>query len=810
MKRFTRSFRWILLLGLAVIYPVNRMTGPASAAGPNSQAKSSTLSLPGLRGRVTITYDERAIPHIEAQNEDDLYFAQGYAVARDRLWQMDLFRRTARGELSEIFGRVALEEDKRRRKFGFAALAAQAVGHLASGERAAFEHYASGVNALIESLDDKSLPVEFRVLRYKPRPWEVADSLVIGKIFAETLSTSWQVDLMRGALADLPREKREALFPTTSPLDVIMVGSDSGTKKAAQAEQPAGGAAGRHPDDAILSEAEDIIRTATRSLRRAGFYAEDLAASNNWVVSGKHTVTGKPLLANDPHLSPSAPSIWYMAHLEAPGLHVAGVTAAGAPGILIGHNDRIAWGITNVESDAQDLYIETFDKDNPKRYQTPDGWRDAEIRREEIKVRKSPADPATEPVDFEVTVTRHGPIILDRNGVRYSLAWTALDPTTYETAAFYELDRARNWQEFRSALSHYSGTTFNIVYADADGHIGYWAAGRYPIRKTGDGTVPYDGATGAGDWTGYVPFEATPHVYDPPSGIIVTANNRIVGRDYPYYISNNWAVPYRARRICNLLTAKDKLSADDFRAIQSDTYSFPDATFVGEIVRIGRPLASSSDEWRQVLASFEGFDAMMKPDSKQMPLAFAMRTDFARRVLIASLGAEKAGLYNWGNSGTFFDWVITSRPREWMPKEFDSYESCLLACYRAARKSLTDKLGADESAWTWGRYFQVRFPHPLAGAPMIGGQFAIAPIPQSGGAPTVNRAGAVSMRLIADPADWDKTRQGIALGESGDPGSAHWKDQLADWQAVTPHIFPFSKKSVAAAARETLVLEPRP
>jgi len=210
-----------------------------------------------------------------------------------------------------------------------------------------------------------------------------------------------------------------------------------------------------------------------------------------------------------------------------------------------------------------------------------------------------------------------------------------------------------------------------------------------------------------------------------------------------------------------------------------------------------------------VLSSFEGFDAMLKHDSRETPLASTMRIEFGRRILAAALGADKAGLYNWSNSGTFFDWVITSRPQGWLPKEFDSYESCLLACYQAARKTVTDKLGGDESTWTLGRYFQARFPHPLAGAPMIGGQFAVAPVPQSGGGTTVNRAAAVSMRLIADPTDWDNTRQGIALGESGDPASPHWKDQLTDWQSANPRNFPFGKRAVAGETKETLVLEPR-
>lgn len=792
---------------LAILFAASRNNWWSSIT--KAEAKVTKLQMPGIRGNVTIRRDGRGIPFIEAENEEDLYFAQGYAAATDRLWQMELLRRTGRGELAEIFGSSVLNEDKQRRNLGFAVVSEQMVSRLSSSSRAVLEAYARGVNALIESLSEKSLPLEFRLLQFRPRPWRPADSLVIGKVFTESLTTTWQRDLMREELAGLPRERKDALMPRVSPLDVVMVGSDNVQQRPLALSSPVNLPRRRATEveaDGSLSQISNELR---RSLERVGIYAEEIAASNNWVVSGKRTVTGKPLLANDPHLSPSAPSIWYMAHLSAPTLRVAGVTVAGVPGIIIGHNDRIAWGITNVEADVQDLYIEKFDKADPLRYLTPAGWREAEVRREEIKVRKNLDDPATETVEYNVTVTRHGPIIYERGGIRYALAWPAVDQVSIELEAYYALNRAGNWQEFRDALSRYTGFPLNYVYADVEGHIGYWAAGRYPIRKTGEGTLPYDGATDAGDWTGYVPFEDTPHVYDPPSGIIVTANNRIVGQDYPHYITHDWAAPYRARRIYDLLSAKAKLSIDDFRAIQADTYSMPDAIFTAEAVKLGRPLAANSPEWREIVAAFDGWDAMMSSDSRVMPLSKLMRDAFQRRVLIGTLGEGTTRRYAWANSGTFFDRIITTRPREWLPKEYDSYETLLVACYKDAQESLTKRLGAERSDWTWGRLVQVRFRHPLANAPLDGEEFVIPPIPQNGGASTVNRAGHVSMRYIADLSNWDNTQQGLPLGQSGDPGSPHWKDQLADWQAVTPRAFVFSKKAVTGAAKETLLLVPK-
>ena len=770
-----------------------------------AKTKPSSLRLAGLRANVEVRRDERGIPYIEAANEQDLYFAQGYVVASERLWQMDFLRRTACGELAEVLGPSALNQDKEHRAYGFAPLAEQMVERLAPPVRAATEAYTRGVNAYIESLDESDLPKEYRGLQLKPRSWRVADSLILGKLFAESLSTSWQTDIMRAALTELPSKRQEELLPITSPLDVIMVGSDKGPKKAAASQASASIAPSRATAQ-LLAAVSESMNLQRRALERVGLYAEDLAASNNWVVSSQHSSTGKPLLANDPHLEASAPSIWYMLEMSAPGLRVAGVTIPGAPGVIIGHNEHIAWGITNVGADVQDVYIEKFDKDNPQRYMTAQGWRDVQVRHEKITVRKSVADPATETVDLDVTVTRHGPIILDQDGKRYALAWPTLDPTANEFGAYYSVNRARNWQDFRAALNDYTGFPLNFVYADVDGHIGYWAAGRYPIRKAGAGILPYDGSTDQGEWVGYIPFKDTPNLYDPPSGIIVTANNRIVGNDYPYYLTQSWVPPYRARRIYNLLTAKSKLSVEDFRAIQADTYSFPDAIFIGEVVKLARPLAGSSPEWQEILSQFDGWNFMMDADSRQMPLSLMMRGAFQRRIVTGGLGEKLTEVYGWTNAKPFFDYIITTRPPEWLPKEFDSYEALLLACYKEGLENLTKRLGPNREKWQWGNMAQVRFQHPLANAAAFGEPFAIPPFPQRGGGQAINKGPSVSMRFIADLSNWDNTRLGITLGESGDPASPHWKDQLADWQAATPRVFPFNKNTVASAAGETLTL----
>jgi penicillin amidase len=771
----------------------------------------TTIQIKGLKDRITIHRDERGIPYVEAQNDEDLYFGQGYATAADRLWQMDLFRRTARGELAEVLtagpNNIALDQDKLHRTYGFAQAAEAELALASPKSRAVLEAYARGVNAYAASLDPKSMPPEFQILQYSFRPWTPTDSYVVIKIFFEALSDTWRLDLMRQALSALPAEKRAELLPVVSPIDVLVFGKDTQSKARTARVKP----------DPLSNEALAKLahnrEIAAAALDRIGLHTDALAASNNWVVSGKRTASGKPLLANDPHLRPTAPSIWHMVHLSAPGVRVAGVSTAGLPGVILGHNDRIAWGFTNVGPDVQDLYVEKFDPNDPKRYQTPAGWQEAVIRREEIKVRKGFASSEHDIVTHNVTVTHHGPIIFEGDGKRYTLRWTALDPTKNNADYTYMLNRARNWKEFNAALESFTAPTMNIVYADVDGHIGYHAAGVIPVRESGDGSVPYDGSTDAGEWTSYIPISKLPTLFDPPSGMIVTANQRIVGTDYPFFLTHHWAQPYRARRIFDMLNEKSKITADDFRQVLGDVYSIAGVSFTREVVKLLRPKVTPADEkLRATLDAFEKWDGRVNAESTVAPIASQMRIAFRSKILAAALGPELVRHYQWGNFDTTLDRILKDQPAAWLPKEFSSYADLLRACYDDAISNLTKNLGQDPSKWTWGDMAKARFPHPLGPAPLIGAQFTVPPVPQNGtgsliGA-TVNVGSGVSMRLIADPGDWDKTQQGIALGESGLPKSPHWNDQLADWRAVTPREFPFTPAAVSKAAKQTIVLEP--
>ncbi|HEX8197055.1 MAG TPA: penicillin acylase family protein [Pyrinomonadaceae bacterium] len=783
----------ILFLALLLTFSMN---WACWAQEPN--VPTTELKISGLKDKVTVRRDERGIPYIEARNEADLYFAQGYVTAQDRLWQMDLYNRVGRGESAEIFGNSVLEEDKRWRKFGIARVAEETVKTLPQETRSVLENYARGVNAFIAALDDKTLPIEFRILQYRPREWRPENSIVIGKILSDALSTTWQLDLQRAALQSLPAEKRDWLLNPITKDDVLLIGKD--IVAAATSSKFKVQSSKLELSDSTFAALEREAKIRENSLARIGFHAEELAASNNWVVSGKRTADGKPLLANDPHLRAAQPPIWYLVNLSAPDLRVAGVALPGSPGVILGHNDRIAWGATNVGPDVQDLYLETFDAAG--KYKTPNGWETPIVRREEIKVRKNPLSPETESTFLDVTTTRNGVVFFEETGKRYALRWTAFDPKNDELSAFNALNRAKNWNDFKNALKLYGGPMQNFVFADTAGNIGWYAAGRVPKRKTGDGSLPYDGATDNGAWTGTIPFEELPQLYNPPDGIIVTANQRIVGKSYPHQeIVRAYDSPYRARRIYELLAANPKLTPDNFRDIQYDTLSIPLSRFAREIVN----LKAASDETLKLLA---GWDGRLTSDSKAALVANEIRFFFRQKIFAGNFGAPGSG-YRSLMESALLDRLITEKPKSWLPKEYADYQTLLKAAETEAQSSLANRLKTDGAKWNLGEANKIRFPHPLAIAPLIGSQFAIDALPQNGGRDVPNVGAGVSMRLIATPGNWDLTKQVITTGESGNPASPHWKDQLDAWYKGNTPVFPFSDAAVKTAAKEKLILSPQ-
>jgi len=745
----------------------------------------------GLKDEVTVRRDGSGIPYIEAKTDADLYFAQGYVTASDRLWQMDLMRRLARGQTSEIFGKAVLEEDMRWRRFGFASIAEQSLIKLTPELRQALDDYARGVNAFIESLDETTIPVEFRILQYKPGKWVPTDTIVIGKILADALSTTWRNDLVRASIQNLPKDKIADLTNPVTPYDVVLFGKDSASAR--QAITSPGTVS-----EGLLSLADADERVRLDSLNRLGFAAEDLAASNNWVISGKRTADGKPILANDPHLAPTAPGIWYLAHLATPNMRVSGVTIPGVPAIILGHNEYIVWGATNVGPDVQDLYYET--SNSKGEYKTPDGWQRPAIRREEIKVRSNPLKTDVEKISFDVTETRNGVIFLEEGARKYALKWMARDPANNEFEFFFAANRAQNWEQFKTALKTYGGAAQNFVYADVKGNIGWYAAGRVPIRKTGDGSLPYDGSTSDGDWTGFIPFPELPNLYNPSDGLIVTANQRIVGTSYKYtQMSRDAAPPWRARRIYDLLKAQTKATMDDTRDVQYDTFNLPLSNLAKEIVKLN----AASPETLEDLKSWDG---RMTATARAPVLVNEIRGCMAGKI-----ADDNKPVPVYIIRERILDRAVREQSSRWLPAGTTSYADLMRSCDASSRASLADpkRLGPDTNTWSWGRIFQSRFPHPLAGVPLIGGQFAAPTVPLDGSGQSPNVGSNVSMRHIASPGNWDLTRQVIPLGESGDSKSIHFKDQFDAWRMGTPMTFPFTKAAVEKAAVSTIVMGPQ-
>ncbi len=787
MKRLTSKPVTILLLfTLLMLFP---FFGCYAKPRPKID---KTYELGGLMQEVVVRRDYRSIPYIEAKNEADLYFAQGYETARDRLWQMDLLRRVARGRLAELFGKQVLNEDKRWRRYGFSEIAKESLRVMSPVLRKGLENYSRGVNAYIDGLNEKTLPVEFQILQYKPEKWEPTDTIVIGKILADSLSTTWWMDLNRAALKKLPKRKYESLTNKVTPSDVVLYGKDSENSEREAAYL--GGAAGETQE---LNEfIADAKATRKSSLERIGFYAKRLAASNNWVISGKKTSDGNAILANDPHLRATAPGIWYLTHLSMPGMRVAGVTFPGVPGIVLGHNQHIAWGATNVGPDVQDVYIERFN--DKGEYKTPDGWEKARVRTEEISFRPNPLSPKTKSETFEVLETRNGVVFRDqKDGKKLALKWSGRNPKNQEFEAFFGLNRAKNWKDFKKSLKTYGGAAQNFIYADRKGNIGWHVGGNIPVRRKGEGAFPYDGATNDGDWIGSIPFDELPHLYNPESGFIATANQRIVGTDYKYQqMTRQFAGPWRARRIFNRIDKSEKITVEDVADMQFDSYNIPLAKFAKEIIR----RKAASTETLKILSAWDG---KMTSDSVGATLA-----DQVSRCVGVTIANENKPASQWFLRQSVLPWAIQKNDMLWLPKRFSGWTDVLKYCDGETRKRLAKRFkGEDQSGWKWGAYRVVSFQHPLAAAPLIGGQFKMSFTDVNGSGQTPNVGTNVSMRFIATPGNWDNSRHVLPLGQSGDPQSKHWKDQYESWRDGKAPVFPFSEEAVKAAAKGTVMLK---
>jgi penicillin amidase len=599
-----------------------------------------SIALPGLQKDVIVERDRWGVPHIRANSVEDMVEAHGYVMAQDRLWQMDLLRRVARGQLSEILGPATLNVDKQFRTFGFGRAADRDLGQMDPASRAIFEAYARGVNHFIEQHRDQ-LPLEFSLLKYKPQPWQPTDTLVISGYMYQTLTDTWEEELDRAKVTDrVGWERARDLFSPDAAMDHFVVGDPNVINDGSQRsrvdpdenddddeddmEPDAVLKAGvtRAPDNAGVEALPDLTSALAASvLGYLGNSSREIRhslGSNNWVVSGDHTATGKPLLANDTHLELSIPPIWYEIHLTAPGWNVKGFTLPGAPLVVIGHNDRIAWGFTNNGADVQDLYSETFNPAAADEYRVNGKWVKAQFFDEVIRVKGQPDE------HLQLVVTRHGPIVRREAGKSYALRWTATESGGLSNV-YNWLGKAQNWEEFRSILKKVWGPAQNAVYADVQGNIGYVMAARVPIRKKGRGEIPSPGETDDYEWTGYIPFDQLPQALNPDSGLIVTANARVVGPSYKAYLTDRWEEPYRTARIYDLLHDKHGLRPTDMLKVQTDTYSYPHMFLADQLSAAAKITAPKDDRTKELIDGLKDWNGIADADSPEVSFLVALR-----------------------------------------------------------------------------------------------------------------------------------------------------------------------------------------
>ena len=755
----------------------------------------------GVREPIEIRRDEVGIPHIRANSLADVMFGLGYAMAEDRLWQMDILHRVGMGRLADAIGEPGLDTDKFMLTLGVRR-ASTAAARLLGDTKIALDGFAAGVNAYIAS--SRPLP-EFLFARYGPLAWTPAASIASMKLMGWSLNGYLDKMLLHDRVAGAVGEAWAAL---------VMTGDDSVATDAVVS----GGTFG------ALRERMEGVQETVRGLTGLG---GEQPGSNNWVVSGAHTASGKPLLANDPHLAFQLPSIWYECHLTAPRLNAAGATIVGLPGIAIGHNDHAAWGITASMQVQCDVYVEEFETDPNRRlsYRVGDEW--AEVER---FVDVIPVKGRRDAEAHETLVTRHGPVISglgDAKGESRALALRWVGQESWdEISGFLDFMTADTADEFRAACAEIGNPSLNLVFADDAGHIGYQYVGRIPIRPEGCGVRPLPGRWGEYDWRGYVPFAETPHLTDPPEGWIVTANTRIPPADYPYPLPSVYVAPYRLRRIRQLLDGRDGLTLEEMRRIQADVYDLHAEPLrplvLATLDGADRPWSASESLALELLRAWDGHaDA----DSAGAAIWNVFYQRWMRRVLQTRQSDDLTdavmstflGAAHW----VLPDRLLHSDDLGWFTDA--TREATLLACFADGVAWLTETLGPYPAEWEWGKIHTVTFKHPIAqGAKRLGPILNIGPHPVGGDCNTVNNAywglkepfavrNGASFRLLVDLAKPTADDGALACnitGESGRIRSRHYADQTPPWLRVRFHPLGTNADAVAARAPRILRLLP--
>jgi penicillin G amidase len=776
-----------------VIDWVEQVRGAAEAALAPVEGE---LAVPGLRDSVVITRDRWGVPHISASNDDDLFLAQGFVAASERLFQIDSTLRLANGRLATMFADLVVPMDRFARIVGWNRAGARVAATYDERSQAMVSSFRRGAAAWLELMPAK--PIEYQILGLDAELPEDDASWAASSVFvAWSLSGNWDEELLRSEITDrFGWQLVRTLFPDLPPLDPALV-------------------AGARPSSL------DVLEASPRVPRAQG--------SNNWVVSGERSASGKPLLANDPHLLVATPSIWFEVHLTAPGIDVSGVSFPFAPGVVIGRTAHHAWGLTNVGCDTQDIFVEELDDDGTAaRFDA--GWEPLAVHREEIQVRGR--DDAEV---LEVRATRHGPLLegyqLGRKQPRtvpfedaraYALSWVGSEHAVLPST-LHAMATATSFETFRDALRGWESPGLNVVYADVDGTIGYQCTGLYPVRRRGDGTVPVPGWSSEYGWDGFVPFEELPWNVDPPEGFLLTANNRIHDGSYPHLIGLDFAPPFRARRIAERLAEVERHSAETFASIQTDVVSIP----ARETARYLSSVGPRNDEHATAIALLRDWDGELGAGSAAAALYESWCDALARRLLAPRLG-ERPYEHYYAHGASPFRFVgqvlpglLSSTSGEWFGQGGDAArDGVVIEALDETLGELRERLGPDPSAWRWGALHKVSFASPLAMVADLAPLLTVGVVETGGDAHTIAQAafepGAgfsvdvlASWRMIVDLADPDAALGVHTTGQSGNPVSPHWSDQLPLWRNGRHHPMPFTPRAVAAAAAGVLTIRPR-
>ncbi len=783
------------LVWLCLLIPSVALAASAQAAQGNLDARAQAalsavrgrLKLAGLQQPVNVLRDRWGVPHIYAQNQHDLFFAQGFVAAQDRLFQMELWKRSGQGRLAEILGPSALLRDVNARLLSYRGDTKAEYESYSPDTGEVLESFTAGINAYIASrlaAAGQGLPIEFQLAGFKPEFWKPADCLNRMAAFSMTGNAFGEMEHAQ-AINAVGADSASLLFDFDPPVKL----------------DPA-------PGTDLSGFSPALLQNLVGSDSRIEFPKPPAEGSNSWTVSGKLTRTGKPLLANDPHRVIAQPSLRYMVHLVAPGWDVIGAGEPGLPGVALGHNQNIAWGFTIFGLDQQDLYVEELNPSDPSQYKTAQGWESMQVRKETFGIRGGPS------VQVDLKFTRHGPVLWEDGKRALALRWVGAEPGTAGYLGSLAVDRAQNWQEFETAMPRWKVPSENIVYADRAGNIGEHSTGLAPVRKNWTGLLPVPGIVGY-EWSGFVANAELPHQYNPAAGFVATANHKMIPEGYPYKVGYMWAPPYRFQRIRQVLqqarTGK-KLDVEAMQRLQSDVLSLPAQELIA-LLRAAVPRQKSTAASRLLLP----WNCEIERDSAAAALYEVWLQIVTRETMnLAVPSAARTMIEDWsphqvldfleGINHQGIDTLVVTR------------DVMLRKSLEEAWSAMERLQGPDPAKWSWGQLHLVRLRHPVNQTPNAATVTDLGPVPRPGDEYTVNATGysgssfdqvsGASYREILDLSDWDHSVAVNAPGQSGQPGSPHYSDLLAPWSEGKYFPLVYSREAVEKETMDRMTLEP--